>query len=89
MLSLTPCHIKHRHSVLTWQGLMMDNIVAGAHVLSPACAQLEQGVKEYEPRVVNQLLDFVYRYVCDVLQDAEVCCRMCLSMMCAEASGIT
>jgi hypothetical protein len=32
-----------------------------------------QGVKEYEPRVVTQLLDFVYRYVTDVLQDAEVC----------------
>ena len=31
-----------------------------------------QGVKDYEPRVVNQLLDFAYRYVCEVLQDAEV-----------------
>ena len=37
-----------------------------------------QGVKEYEPRVVNQLLDFVYRYVTDVLQDAEVGCALVL-----------
>lgn len=31
-----------------------------------------QGVHDYEPRVVNQLLDFVYRYSADILQDAEV-----------------
>jgi transcription initiation factor TFIID subunit 9B len=29
------------------------------------------GVEDYEPRVVNQLLDFMYRYVSEVLQDAE------------------
>lgn len=29
------------------------------------------GVEEYEPRVVNQLLDFMYRYSTDVLLDAE------------------
>ncbi len=28
-------------------------------------------VEEYEPRVVNQLVDFVYRYISEVLQDAE------------------
>ena len=31
-----------------------------------------QGVTEYEPRVLNQLVDFVYKYTADVLQDAEV-----------------
>ncbi len=41
--------------------------------VTPLRTHFAQGVKEYEPRVVNQLLDFVYRYVCDVLQDAEVC----------------
>lgn len=29
-------------------------------------------VDEYEPRVVNMLMDFMYRYVTDVLLDAEV-----------------
>lgn len=29
------------------------------------------GVEEYEPRVVSLLLDFMYTYVTDVLQDAE------------------
>lgn len=31
-----------------------------------------QGVEAYEPRVVHQLLDFMYGYVSGVLQDAEV-----------------
>ncbi|KAL3135212.1 Transcription initiation factor TFIID subunit 9B [Trebouxia sp. C0009 RCD-2024] len=30
-----------------------------------------QGIKDYEPRVVQQLLDFVYRNVAEVLQVAE------------------
>lgn len=30
-----------------------------------------QGIKEYEPRVVHQLLDFMYRNVAEVLQVAE------------------
>lgn len=30
------------------------------------------GVNEYEPRVVQQLLEFVYRYVTTVLEDAQV-----------------
>jgi len=29
-------------------------------------------VEEYEPRVVQQLLDFMYRHVNEVLEDAEV-----------------
>ena len=28
------------------------------------------GVEEYQPRVINQLLEFMYRYVSEVLQDA-------------------
>ncbi len=34
-----------------------------------------QGVTDYEPRVVEQLLDFLYRYVSETLQDADV--RIC------------
>ncbi|PNW81375.1 hypothetical protein CHLRE_07g353350v5 [Chlamydomonas reinhardtii] len=30
------------------------------------------GVEEFEPRVVNQLMDFMYKYTTDVLLDAEV-----------------
>eukprot|EP00735_Rhodelphis_limneticus_P006407 TRINITY_DN18815_c0_g1::TRINITY_DN18815_c0_g1_i1::g.15198::m.15198 TRINITY_DN18815_c0_g1::TRINITY_DN18815_c0_g1_i1::g.15198 ORF type:complete len:146 (-),score=8.62,sp/Q9SYH2/TAF9_ARATH/61.29/7e-47,TFIID-31kDa/PF02291.10/1.9e-39,Bromo_TP/PF07524.8/0.00063,CENP-S/PF15630.1/0.0027,Histone/PF00125.19/0.15 TRINITY_DN18815_c0_g1_i1:466-876(-) len=30
------------------------------------------GVTEYEPRVVNQLLEFMYRYVAETLEDAQV-----------------
>lgn len=29
------------------------------------------GVEDYEPRVINQLLDFMYKYTTDVLLDAE------------------
>lgn len=29
------------------------------------------GVDQFEPRMVNQLVDFMYRYVTDVLLDAE------------------
>lgn len=36
-----------------------------------------QGIKEYEPRVVHQLLDFMYRNVAEVLQVAEV--KLCES----------
>nr|XP_026501008.1 transcription initiation factor TFIID subunit 9 [Vanessa tameamea] len=32
----------------------------------------EVGIAEYEPRVVNQLLEFTYRYVTSVLDDARV-----------------
>ncbi len=31
----------------------------------------EMSVEEYDPRVVNQLLDFKYRYLADILMDAE------------------
>ena len=31
-----------------------------------------QGVTEYEPKVLQQLMDFMYRYTAEVLQDAEV-----------------
>lgn len=32
----------------------------------------DMGVTDYEPRVVNQLLEFVYRYITDVLDDAKL-----------------
>lgn len=32
-----------------------------------------QDIQDYEPRVVKQLMDFVYRYISEVLQDAEAC----------------
>ena len=31
-----------------------------------------QGVRDYEPRVVHQLMDLMYRYTADILQDADV-----------------
>ncbi|XP_038049907.1 transcription initiation factor TFIID subunit 9-like [Patiria miniata] len=31
----------------------------------------DMGVTEYEPRLVNQMLEFTYRYVTDVLEDAQ------------------
>ncbi|XP_013421558.1 transcription initiation factor TFIID subunit 9B [Lingula anatina] len=32
----------------------------------------DMGVTDYEPRVINQMLEFTYRYVTDVLDDAKV-----------------
>lgn len=32
----------------------------------------EVGITDYEPRVVNQLLEFTYRYVTSILDDARV-----------------
>ena len=32
----------------------------------------EAGVQEFEPRVVNQLLEYVYKYTTDVLEEARV-----------------
>jgi hypothetical protein len=46
-------------------GELPDDAVAIQALLRSA------GVTDYEPRVVQQLLDFTYRYVADVLQDAE------------------
>lgn len=41
------------------------------------------GAEDYEPRVVNQLLDFMYKYVTDTLLDAEVSwCSMMKGSMC-------
>lgn len=48
--------------------------VCGSHTaaaMPEICCGL-QGIKEYEPRVVHQLLDFMYRNVAEVLQVAEV-----------------
>lgn len=42
------------------------------------------GAEDYEPRVVNQLLDFMYKYVTDTLLDAEVswCSQVCMMHRC-------
>ncbi|XP_060558915.1 transcription initiation factor TFIID subunit 9B-like [Ruditapes philippinarum] len=32
----------------------------------------DMGVTEHEPRLINQMLEFTYRYVTDVLDDAKV-----------------
>ena len=32
----------------------------------------DMGITEYEPRVINQLLEFCYRYITTVLDDAKV-----------------
>ncbi|XP_071949410.1 transcription initiation factor TFIID subunit 9-like [Antedon mediterranea] len=32
----------------------------------------DMGVTEYEPRVINQMLEFTYRYVTDILDDAQI-----------------
>jgi len=41
-------------------------------VLVMAAILKEMGVQEYEPRVVNQMVEFAYRYVTDVIEDARV-----------------
>ncbi|XP_050410634.1 transcription initiation factor TFIID subunit 9B [Patella vulgata] len=32
----------------------------------------DMGVLEYEPRIINQMLEFTYRYVTDILDDAKI-----------------
>ncbi|XP_065643950.1 transcription initiation factor TFIID subunit 9B isoform X2 [Hydra vulgaris] len=32
----------------------------------------ELGVTEYEPRIINQMIEFAYRYVTDIVEDARV-----------------
>ena len=34
----------------------------------------DMGITEYEPKVINQLLEFSYRYVTNVLEDSKVLC---------------
>lgn len=41
-----------------------------AHVIMSIMKEV--GITDYEPRVVNQLLEFTYRYVTSVLDDARV-----------------
>ncbi|GLC34243.1 hypothetical protein PLESTB_001607000 [Pleodorina starrii] len=52
-------------------GLAADNSqpqdVATVHQLLRS-----MGVDDFEPRVVNQLMDFMYKYTTDILLDAEV-----------------
>lgn len=46
---------------------------SGPPELAPMIALLkDMGVEEHEPRVANMLLDYAYRYVTDILLDAEV-----------------
>ena len=45
------------------------------------CNGLLQGVRDYEPRVIQQLLDCMYRHVSDILQDAEVTCKGNLQLL--------
>lgn len=35
----------------------------------------DMGITEYEPKVINQLLEFSYRYVTNVLEDSKVLCN--------------
>ncbi|KAL9963589.1 hypothetical protein ACROYT_G027112 [Oculina patagonica] len=35
----------------------------------------EMGISEYEPRVINQMLEYTYRYITTVLEDALVYCK--------------
>lgn len=37
----------------------------------------DMGVIEYEPRLINQMLEFTYRYVTDILDDAKVYSNHC------------
>uniref|UniRef100_A0ACB8EWX0 Transcription initiation factor TFIID subunit 9 n=1 Tax=Sphaerodactylus townsendi TaxID=933632 RepID=A0ACB8EWX0_9SAUR len=32
----------------------------------------DMGIAEYEPRVINQMLEFAYRYVTTILEDAKI-----------------
>jgi len=53
-----------------------SNTASGTKAL-PKDAQLmasilkDMGVSEYEPKVINQMLEFTYRYVTDILDDAK------------------
>ena len=33
----------------------------------------DMGIMDFEPRVVNQLLEFSYRYISTILEDSKVC----------------
>lgn len=49
-----------------------------------------QGIREYEPRVLQQLMDFMYRYTAEILQDAEVGGALCCIWgdSCARGVGL-
>ena len=48
-----------------------DQLVTCIGRLTSSSFDTTQGIKEYEPKVVHQLLDFMYRNVAEVLQVAE------------------
>jgi hypothetical protein len=54
------CQVGH---VVKGEVALMSHLYTSTHI--------EQGVDDYEPRVVHQLLDFMYAHVSGVLQDAE------------------
>lgn len=60
------------------QDLDSGHVVSGEAKSLPKDAQVitailkEMGITEWEPRVVTQLLEFVYRYVTSVVEDAKL-----------------
>jgi transcription initiation factor TFIID subunit 9B len=59
----------------------MDNVARTEDILKgdvPRDAKIvalilkSMGVEEYQPRVLNQFLEFMYRYVSEILQDASI-----------------
>jgi hypothetical protein len=49
-----------------------DDIPKDAQVVAALLKSM--GVQEWEPRVVNQLMEFMNTYVSDILNDSKVCC---------------
>nr|ADD38027.1 Transcription initiation factor TFIID subunit 9 [Lepeophtheirus salmonis] len=49
--------------------MVKDSLPKDARVMSAILRDM--GVSEYEPRVLNQLLEFSYRYIASVLEDSK------------------
>ncbi|XP_073466323.1 transcription initiation factor TFIID subunit 9-like [Aquarana catesbeiana] len=55
----------------------MEQAKMASHKSAPKDAQVmaqilkDMGITEYEPRVINQMLEFTYRYVTTILEDAK------------------
>lgn len=50
--------------------MQAKHIPKDAHVIMSIMKEV--GITDYEPRVVNQLLEFIYRYTTSILDDARV-----------------
>ena len=61
-----------KHLILILFLTYLNKYTEGGILIIPISMLALQGVTEYEPRVVEQLLNFMYRHVADILQDAEV-----------------